>query len=169
MLLRWLKFIAIVTITPLLMATSCVKFGPYYSTEHEIKCPPEEYHLPMFVEKDGYTLQMTDKMKGWCSGLPTFTISGLDKGFFQSRPVMVYARIIRSSNSCKIAVAVPTHVHGMAEKVDWEKLKETKFFQASKKATEIFPQLTRLKTTGKTKVVTGEAKMESIRSWCGDI
>lgn len=169
MFFRCTKLVAIIILTPLLMATSCIYHGPYYSLEHEIECPPEEYHMPMYSEYKGYKLEMTNKHKSWCAGQPMFVMEGLDKSLFNSYPIIVYAKIIRNKNNCKLAVAVPTHAKGQEKNVDWKELYDNKHFMASKRATELFPRFTRLKTTGKATKVIDKNNKDNIRKWCGDI
>jgi hypothetical protein len=162
--LRWLKFIAIMTITPLLMATSCTKSGPYYSLEHEIECPPEEYNLPMYKELGQFTLQMTDKLKGRCKGLPSFTMKTNN-----SKYIMLYAKVLRNQKSCKLAVAFPTYDQGMSYTVNRRDMKKREAFKEHEKSARIFPKMVGLKTSGEVQVVEGKTNEEDIRKWCESI
>ena len=144
------------------MATSCTKSGPYYSLEHPIKCPPLEYHFPMFKELKGFKLEMLDKIPNWCEGRPIFGITSS-----KMKNMMIFAKINRSNtNTCSLSVAFATHSQGMSFTVNRNKMEQSSNFKNYKEAASIFPHLIGVKVLGQAKVVEGVNDEDNIREWC---
>lgn len=146
-----IRIIFILSASSLVIATSCVRTGPYYSLEHEIQCPPDEYHFPLVANAKGYKIQLADQMERYCSGLPFFIVEN-EKN---DQEATLFAKILRTPGNCKLVVAFTTYKH------DKNGIKEKNL-----KAAHAFPEIVGLKPTGKVNEAKGESDEDGIQKWC---